>query len=490
MAIRPPVWAAIALLIAALPARADTELTLNEAIARAIAHNIDFAADRLDRDQAELSLRQARDRYGLDFTVSSGTNQNVSPSSSTLSGVSQLSNNKDSLNLALSQSLSTNGTLGLNFNNGLSTTNDVTSAINPAYSPSLSLGFNQPLLRDAWTGTKLIRQADIGLSKARLALRDRVMRLVTDTASAYWDLVSQRESYAVLQRSLEASKQLLAANQAKEKSGFLAQIDVVQAQASVASTETDLLDQERQVLNAEDRLRRLILSPDDAEGWQGKLVPTDLPTFRPEVHPFDAVRQTSLAHRPDYLSALLDVEARRIDTAIARQGMLPGLALNLNGGVQQLSNQYGQAVSNLGTLQNYFVSAGLTFDLPVTRPTTRDAYDKAALSLRQTELRAKAAERQLFTDLRQDLRNVEIGAKRLAASQAARELAAKQLEAEREKLDLGLSTNFQVITYQKALDDASLRANNALIEAIKAEIELKRLMGTLLDGMPLPEDLR
>ncbi len=472
------------------PAFASPAFTLEEAIAGAIRNNPDFAADSLDCELAKIELKRAQDRYGLVLSLDSGINQSVRPTSSSLSGGTRLDEISDNLDLALKQSLVSNGEIGLTFANGLATTNSTFTTINPAYTPKLTLSYSQPLLRDAWTGALLVRKADLASQLARLTTRDKLMKLVADTSCAYWDLISVREAQALLERSLVTSRALLQANMAKEASGFLAKIDVVQARASVAATEADLLDAERQVLNSEDRLRRLILPADASAGWLEDLIPADKPDFRPKKLDFPSVRKVALERRPDYRAALLEIESRRCEADEAKSGTLPGLNLKVSSGVTQLSDRYAKAVGDLGALQNYFVSAGVSLELPVSRPSQRDAYEKSLLALAQSELRASAAERQLFNDLRKAFRNVEIGAKRMEAAQVAKDLARQQLEAEMDKLNLGLSTNFQVITYQKSLDETSLKANNSLVDGIKAEIELKRLEGTLLDGMNLSEVLK
>lgn len=461
---------------------APTGWTLEAALRAAMVHNPELAAEGMDLAQALLEVRRAQDRQAPVMAVESGLNRTARPSGSVfLSGTSQIQETRQNYDLSLRQPLVTGGSLSLGFNNGIADTNSTKVDLNPAYVPKISVSYRQPLLRQAWEPARQERAAEIQARKAALQLRDRRMRLVTETAGAYWDLYAARESVALLARSREASRELLAANRAKEASGFLARIDVIQAEASLAATETELLEAQRRLANAEDRLRRLILPAEAPASWQEPLELTDVPRYLPRPRDAAGSRSLALARQFDVLAAQLDEAARELELESARQERLPQLQFEVSTGIEELSNQYAQAVGNLASGQNSYVSAGLSLELPLTRSSLEDAVMKAELARQQARLRAQAARMTLEIQLRQALRHLDSGARRLEAAESSQRLAQAQLEAETQKLALGLSTNFQVIMYQKARDEASLRAISTVVELVTAELELQRLEGTLLE---------
>jgi outer membrane protein TolC len=82
-------------------------------------------------------------------------------------------------------------------------------------------------------------------------------------------------------------------------------------------------------------------------------------------------------------------------------------------------------------------------------------------------------------------RNVEMTAQQVEATRLAKSLAEEQLKAQTEKLNLGLTTNFQVLQFQSDFESASLAEVDAVVENIRAINQLQRAEGTLLEAVGL-----
>jgi outer membrane protein len=72
---------------------------------------------------------------------------------------------------------------------------------------------------------------------------------------------------------------------------------------------------------------------------------------------------------------------------------------------------------------------------------------------------------------------------RVQASQAARELAQKTLEAEQSKFEVGMSTNYNVILAQRDLATAQSNELQSILNYRKALVELERLQQTTLSSL-------
>jgi outer membrane protein TolC len=70
------------------------------------------------------------------------------------------------------------------------------------------------------------------------------------------------------------------------------------------------------------------------------------------------------------------------------------------------------------------------------------------------------------------------------------ELQTKKLDAEQKKFDNGMSTSFEVFTFQTDLRNAQLSLIQALLDYNKSLADLERAKGTLLEskGLKLAED--
>ncbi len=89
-----------------------------------------------------------------------------------------------------------------------------------------------------------------------------------------------------------------------------------------------------------------------------------------------------------------------------------------------------------------------------------------------------AIELQVATDLTNAALTILSAEKRLDSARAARELAAKRMEAEQSKFDLGMSTNYFVVQAQRDLADAQNNELRAQLDYRKALVAYERLQIT------------
>jgi outer membrane protein TolC len=125
-------------------------------------------------------------------------------------------------------------------------------------------------------------------------------------------------------------------------------------------------------------------------------------------------------------------------------------------------------------------SIGFTLDIPINNIIGRAALAQAKVNLEQSILQMKSQEQEIFTDIKIAVRGVETNYKRIQAYKAARELAEKQLEAEEEKLKVGLTTNYFVLQYQNSLANAQSQELRAIIDYNLSLASLNRDLGISL----------
>src|SRR6185312_2121043 len=170
---------------------------------------------------------------------------------------------------------------------------------------TLNLQYQQPLLRNLSMDS--IRQ-QVALSKKSRNLSDiNLQTVVTLTArnvrNAYWDLSYAINNLKAQQESLELSQQSLKDNQKRVEIGTMAPIDIVQAQAEVASNESGVIVAEASIRSAQDQLRALIMDPSAADFWNVTLEPTDEMPFSEQAIDVDAAARNALDKRTDLRSA-------------------------------------------------------------------------------------------------------------------------------------------------------------------------------------------
>ncbi|MEE8219198.1 MAG: TolC family protein, partial [bacterium] len=197
---------------------------------------------------------------------------------------------------------------------------------------------------------------------------------------------------------------------------------------------------------------------------------------------------------PEYAQAKLEVEKAEISLRAARNQLLPQLDFVGVGGYSANQGNLGNAADDITDTENRAWSLGVELSVPMGNRTAKAEYTKATLELRKARLRLKNLEqailvqvpdvvRQLDEDrmgVREAVRQVETDINRVQATRAARVLAEKKLDAEEKKLEVGISTNFQVLEFQEDLAEAESDETKAIIDYNKSLIRLERAKGTIL----------
>ena len=96
------------------------------------------------------------------------------------------------------------------------------------------------------------------------------MRTSAAVKSAYWNLVSAKANVDARRTALQLAEELARVNRAKVDVGQSPPLDLVSAQAEVASNQEQLIIAETAVKQAEDRLRLLIFDTTDRDVWIGR----------------------------------------------------------------------------------------------------------------------------------------------------------------------------------------------------------------------------
>ena len=110
------------------------------------------------------------------------------------------------------------------------------------------------------------------------------------------NLKAQQESLALAQQSLSD-------NRKRVEIGTLAPIDIVQAQAEVASNEERVIVAEALIQRAQDNLRALILEPSGTDFWTTTFEPSDAAPFQEQAIDIDAAVRRALDVRADLRQA-------------------------------------------------------------------------------------------------------------------------------------------------------------------------------------------
>ena len=356
------------------------------------------------------------------------------------------------------------GTLQLNYNPTYSYS-DTIDLGHPAlvtpypYTGSFTASFTQSLLRNFGrdTAASNLIVAQYGSKAADYAFQLAVINLAASTESAYWSVVYAKLDLENKRVALALAKQQLKEDTLRVQVGTLAPLGLLQDEAAVAQAEQDIITSEASLLNAKDTLIRTIYPNSDRPD---SLDTVDLPTVKPMEMDEDAATKMALASRVELKSADLDLLSKENQLVAAKNRIRPQLDLNVayNGTTTNYA-AFGPTNTDLAQGKNPVYSVGLQFSLPILNSTAKGNLAVARANRRSSELNRHDQELTVILQVRTAFRNLDSLAKGVVAAEKTRVFREQNLDAEKKKLDNGMSTSFLVLT---ALNDLNTSKGNEL----------------------------
>ena len=489
------------------PAGSVRRLSIDDATRLALEQNLGIRIQRIEPQIQDVGVWQARSFWSPQLSSTLTKNSADSPSTSILSGtVPVITTGQFATGLSLQQLLPWGASYAANWNNARFTSSDPANTFNPRLSSNIALNFTQPLLRNL--SIDQIRQQVQNSKKSRDLSDIQLQAVVTGTTrgvkNAYWDLVYAINNLKAQQQSLALSQQSLKDNQKRVEIGTMAPIDIVQAQAEVASNEQGVIVAEANIKQAQDNLRALILDPGTPDFWTVEFEPTDEPAFSEQPIDVDEAVRNALSKRSDLLSAKNSLEQSDINIKYYRNQILPDVNALVNygaigvGGVQQTGGFNpitGQTLpivnvdrSYISALGDVFGSAypqwsvGVQIGYPLGASTSHANLARVKLQYDEAQLQMKNLELQIATQVRAVARNVQTNQKRVQSARASRELQERKLEAEEKKLAAGMSTTFFISQFQRDLAQARVIEIQAIADYNKSLVDFQAVQEVPVGG--------
>src|SRR5215831_2610777 len=287
------------------------ELTLTDAVQRAVERNPDLAVVRLGTEAEAARVGEARGAYAPVFSTVFGRSRNVTPPTNFLLGDTGVDVKDWFSTTGVRQRLPWGaGTWSVSWDAARTTTNSLISSVDPNLQSGIEVAFSQPLLRDRTidASRQQLIVARRNHDNSELRLRESAVQTVAAVKRAYWALEASLANIGVQQRSLELAQELARQNTIRVNSGQIPPLDLVQAEVEVAQRRENLIQARTTAEDAEDRLRKLIMDPADVSFWALRLDPTDEPTDLGALPDTDAAVAHALDGRFDLARAAIDLE--------------------------------------------------------------------------------------------------------------------------------------------------------------------------------------
>ena len=428
-------------------------------------------------------------------------------SSAFVTGTNALITRQNVGNFGVSKGFLTGTTVNLGLNNTNSSSNNPRNDFNPSTISSLSLSVSQHLLQgfgNAVNGRQ-IRIARNNREVSDLTFKLQVETTVAAVMDLYWDLVSFNKAVQVAKDALSASQQLLENNRRQVEVGTLAPIEVVRAEAEIASREQALTVADTRLLQQETILKTAlsktgVSSPAIANA---RIIPTDQIRV-PEVEPVTPIQELvgqALSSRPELSQSRIQLQNQEYTIRGSRNALLPTLDIIASASNSALAGQpnelpslpgtnrsntpffiggYGTVLSQLfaRNFPNYAV--GFNLSIPIRNRAAQAQVISDQLTYRQQQLALQRLENQVRVDVQNAMIGVSQARAGYLSARKAEVLQQQTLDAEQKKLQLGASTIYNVILAERDLVTAQSNSLTAEAGYAKARVELDRATGQIL----------
>jgi outer membrane protein len=497
------------------PLEGSHELSLADAIALGLRFNLDVQIERFSPLIAEQEAEAAWGAYDPMFDAELGYERNEFPNTFALeTTTTQIDRDLEGSGSLQWLTPYIGATLGLVVSGSQETTNSSIQSLSPQFNSSIAFNARIPLLRgliwnEAWTNVKVSK---LGFGITRADFSKNIMNVVRDIKTLYWEVIAATEQVRVAQTSLDTANALLRQSRTQYDVGVVSKVDVVQAEAGVASRDYDLIVAVNRNENSHDDLVNAVLGP--------YLTATSSLTFIPTTNPSDYktftagdVKEavaTAFKRRPELKAAKDRIDQREIELKYAKNQWLPRFdiegtygylgidgrdnekcrfpsATNPNGVPCNLppdiphgnfGDTYDDYFSDSGSL-NYSVRGIVS--VPLGNITARKRLTQADLQLRRSKTEERRLEQKIILDIREAVRTLNASYRGIGAAERSSAAAQEQLRAERIRLEHGESTPFEVLLREADLVQAESKSITAIQVYRNSVTALERQQGTILE---------
>jgi outer membrane protein TolC len=414
-------------------------------------------------------------------------------------------------NFAYTQGFQWGTTLTGAFNNSHLTTNSTVSLLTPQLGSNFQFRISQNLLQGfgSLPNTRFIRIAKNNREISDVAFRLQIITTVDQIENMYWDLVYAFENVRVQEESLTYAQKALEDSKRQAQVGTAPPIQVVSSQSTVATDQQNLIvaqnNLQLQQLLMKNAVSRSIEDPVLAEAdvipTSGMQIPQD-----EAVTPIQDMINDALQHRAELVESRIDLNSRDISYKAVRNAMLPTLAAyayyggsgiggDLNSECTFSGNPctappvfgnsnslgYGGTLNQLVNSTAPDKGVGLSLNIPLRNRVAQSNQVRAELEYRQAQVRQHQLENQVRIEVRNAQFDVKQNRAAVLAAQSAVDLARQTLDADQQKLKVGLTTQTAILQDAATLTNGESNLVSAKAAYEKSRIELDRATGLLLD---------
>jgi len=340
----------------------------------------------------------------------------------------------------------------------------------------------QPILKNAGIKTTMarIRVAESDYATSFQAYRQEMMTVVANAIIAYWDLYFFQELLTLRNDSVRIAQYILEDNQARFKSGKMAEVEIFEAETGLASRQSLENEAMQNYVSAMNNLRSTFSSVSTGKG--DDTITTVEKVIRENINlSQEQSLKTAFSLRPEYLSSRQKIEREKIRIAFTENQLWPQLDLKASYGLNGLGASLGSAFNEMsdGDFNSYSIGVEIRFPLFGGK---KNRSELAAMKLNKSRalLEMKSIEVGLANAIDTAIKNVHNTAIQEKFAAKIVDLKKRLLDVEMARREAGKSHSRLILEKEEEYTNAKEEELNKLVNYQKAILGLKYQEGSLL----------
>ena len=426
----------------------------------------------------------------------------------TATNFSVLNTHATIVNTQYSQGFHTGTSFSAAINNTRGSTSSPQNFFSPFVTSNAILTASQQLLNGfgLLPNERNIQIAKLNKNLADQTFEQQVITSITAVANAYWELAFARGNVDVAQHQIELADKTYSDNKKQVDIGTLAPLEIVQAEAQVATANENMIVAQTTLLQDQLTLLNLITKDPTSPALRTvEIIPidtADVPPPEVEKIPLEDAIKEAITKRPDVLQSGTALKADDINVRVTKNALLPVLSLSGEISTQGLAGINRPCTPNgttciipppqvttglpssladvfTGTYPEY--NAQLSLTIPIRNRQAQSDNVTALLTERQDQARYRQVVNNVAIDVHTTQIVLEQARVTLQAAAKTRDLDQQTLDAEQKKYQLGASTLFNIVSDQNILASAASAEVRARMNLAEAKVNFDRAMGRTLE---------
>ena len=457
-------------------------LSLAECIQRALMHNYTIRVQAYNPAIQAETLVEAAAAFDAEFFLDTSASHQ-DRDAMVPSGTEQ--NDTTAVSGGLRKLLPTGMTaqVGLSWSRTYIDSVDLPKRTNPAHRANFTAELRQPLLRNfgLQVNRAQIEIARVSRDSSYWVFRRNVRDQVQAVETAYWNLVSARRNVAILAESV-AQNWVTKEDMWERREHDATPVEIANSRARYQIRYVEYLESIRLLKDAEDALKNLINDPALTLARDIEIIPTEQPLAAGlTIDQFAEVR-AALDHRAEITEARLGIETLRIQTAVAKNQVLPQLDLTFTYDVDGVSWSGDNAWDRV--VQNDYISYSVAaqFSYPIGNRARQAALRRRRLQEMQATVQLEQVIDSIVQEVNSAVRSIFVRYAQLPEQLGAVKSSERNLRSLQARATAISPTFLETeLSAVEQLASARTRLLQVLISYNTGIVDLERAKGTLLE---------